>query len=144
LYEAVAKILSFVYGSTRSGSHEHFRALLGAEGEEEARRRLEARGYRVRERNVRIGGAELDLGGRHGDEVVVVEVRTRSVGVLQPPEETVGPVKLRRLVRAGRSWVVSRGWKGPWRIDLVGFTVDRNGEWHESHLRDITAGMVCE
>ncbi|WP_300525553.1 YraN family protein [Aminiphilus sp.] len=119
-------------------------ALLGAEGEEEARRRLEARGYRVLERNVRIGGAELDLVCRHGDEVVVVEVRTRSVGVLQPPEETVGPVKLRRLVRAGRSWVVSRGWKGPWRIDLVGFTVDRNGEWHESHLRDITAGMVCE
>lgn len=120
------------------------RALLGARGEDEACRRLEARGYRVLERNVRIGGAELDLVCRYEDEVVVVEVRTRSVGMLQPPEETVGPTKLRRLVRAGRSWVASRGWKGPWRIDLVGFTVDRNGVWHESHLQDITAGMRCE
>ena len=56
------------------------------------------------------------------------------------PEDSVGPNKIRKLVRAGSLLVESKNWQGPWRIDLVAMTVDRKGEWNVEHFRDITDG----
>lgn len=99
----------------------------GRYGEDVAQEYLRSLGWRITERNVRIAGGELDVVAFDGEELVVVEVRLRSIGRLLPPEETVGPRKLRVLVRAGRSYVDRVGWEGPWRIDLLAVTVDGGG-----------------
>jgi putative endonuclease len=49
----------------------------GLEGEAAAAHHLEARGYRVLERNVRLPGGEVDLICVEGDELVFVEVKRR-------------------------------------------------------------------
>lgn len=113
---------------------------LGRRAEEYAVAHLTSLGWRVTGRNVTNRCGELDIVALDGDEMVVVEVRCRSVGWVQPPEETVGPQKLRTLIRAGRTLVEGTGWPGPWRIDLIAITAGSGG-WRLRHIRDITAGM---
>ena len=52
--------------------------LLGRRGERLAERYLKRQGYRLLKRNYRTPFGEADLVFRHGDEVVFVEVKTRS------------------------------------------------------------------
>ena len=115
-------------------------AELGRRGEAEAARYVESLGWHILGKNLRTRGSEIDLACRAGNELVFVEVRVRSLGRMQPPETTVGPQKLGRLTRGGRVLAAQWKWEGPWRIDLVAFTVDRNGVWCREHLEDITAG----
>jgi len=113
---------------------------LGRRGEDEAAVLLSRRGFRILGRNIRNRCGEIDILAMDGDELVVVEVRVRSIGEIMSPEDSVGPNKIRKIVRAGSLLVESRNWQGPWRIDLVAMTVDRKGEWNVEHFRDITDG----
>jgi putative endonuclease len=115
---------------------------LGQWGEDLAKSALERMGWRILDRNVRIGGGELDIVALDGDELVMVEVRVRRVGKLLPPALSVGPRKLKSLVRAGSTYVSLLGWEKPWRIDVFGITVDMNDRWDIEHVKDVTAGRV--
>jgi putative endonuclease len=114
----------------------------GRLGEALAERFFRDRGWTVLGRNVRVRGGEIDLVAMDGPELIVVEVRTRSIGKILPAEETVGPRKLKSLVRSGRIYVEKCRWKGPWRIDLLGINLDEEGHPHFSYLPDITVGRV--
>ena len=126
---------------------------LGRRAEDRAVAHLESLGWRVLGRNLVNPCGELDIVATDPDgELVVVEVRCRTVGKVQSPLDSVGPQKLRRLVRAGRTHVERTGWTGPWRIDLIGFWVSGVGpasadsdaeepRWRLEHVRDITCGM---
>ena len=106
-------------------------------------------GWKVLGRNLVNPYGELDIVALDGGELVIVEVRCRTLGEVQSSLDSVGPRKLRRLVDAGRAHADRIGWTGPWRIDLIGFTVstaDRDAaepEWRLEHVRDVTRGMDC-
>ncbi len=70
-------------------------------------RHYRLRGYRVLGRNVWAGGNELDLILRRGRAVVLCEVKGKSGDGYGHPLEMVGPEKVRRLRRAGESWLAS-------------------------------------
>ena len=113
---------------------------LGRHGEDLASSFLEDRGWRIVARNAVIAGGELDIVALWNGELVVVEVRTRSGSAVQPAEDSVGPRKLDRLVRAGRQYVEAAGWEGPWRIDIVAVTVREKGDPFLEHFEDVTSG----
>lgn len=67
-----------------------------------------ARGYRVLDANVRIGGGELDLVVRRGRRIVFVEVKERSArDAFGGGIAAVGPQKRRRVERAARAWLAA-------------------------------------
>ena len=116
---------------------------LGRWGEETACAFLQKKGWRIIERNVSFPRGELDIVAMDKKELVIVEVRTRSVGRIMPPEESVGPVKIRRLVRTGFLYIDQVQWSGIWRIDLVGITCHNNmSSYTVKHYSDITNGMM--
>ncbi|GAB6281103.1 MAG: YraN family protein [Thermovirga sp.] len=115
---------------------------LGSAGESLACRELSRLGYRVIDTNVRMKMGELDIVAEEGGEMVVVEVRTRTLGRMLPPEATVGPSKIRKLVRTGTAFMASKGWEGPWRIDIAAITVGPDGKPALEIFRDITIGMI--
>jgi len=80
---------------------------------------LRGLGYRVLDRNWRCPGGELDLVAVQGSVLVFVEVRSRAADAAYSPEETVGPVKQRRLVAAAEAYLDQSGWDGPCRFDVV-------------------------
>jgi len=112
----------------------------GRLGEAFAADYLAGLGWKILERNVSFRGGELDIIAMDGGELVVAEVRTRSEGWMQRGEESVGPRKLGRLVRAGRVYVDSRGWEGPWRIDIISVTLRPGKEPLAERFEDVTAG----
>ena len=69
---------------------------IGREGERLARQLLERKGYQILEQNWHWHHYELDLVARQGDELVIVEVKTRGVDFLVDPEESIDQGKIRR------------------------------------------------
>lgn len=55
---------------------------FGAKGEALAVNYVKRLGWRILGKNIRMGRDELDITAMDGEELVVVEVRTRKIGVL--------------------------------------------------------------
>ena len=118
---------------------------LGRRAEDMAAAHVEKLGWQVLSRNYACRLGELDIVAldRKENELVVVEVRYRTCGETQSPEDSIGPKKLRTLVNAGRVYVEEIDWTGPWRIDLVGVSAalrEPEDRWRIEHIRDITGG----
>jgi len=105
---------------------------LGQVGEEVAARALSAEGWRLLGRNIRAPEAELDIVGRDGDTLVVVEVKTGRMPrgcdwETWRPARRITPLAVERRGRAARR--IARG--GRWRVDVVEVVVEldeRTGE----------------
>lgn len=117
---------------------------LGRAGEALVAEWLERKGWRMVARNVRAGHKELDIVAMDGDELVIVEVRSRTVGIMQPPELSVGPRKIKRLISASKQYVGATGFRGNWRIDVAAVTIDRGGDAEIELFSDITFGMEAD
>jgi putative endonuclease len=112
------------------------RRALGAEGELRAARFLARRGYRVVERNVRVGGVEVDLIVRRGMLVAFVEVKTRRSSAFGAPEEAVDERKQARIARAAAAWVrANPGSAHQVRFDVVACRAPGHGAraWKIDH-----------
>lgn len=118
--------------------------VLGNRGEEMAVEYLIANDYEIIDRNTRYSWGEIDIIAKdiESNDLVFVEVRTRSIGKLIPADKTVGPNKLKKLIRSSRSWTESREYSGFWRIDLVAITVNENQAAKIEHIKNITEGIL--
>ena len=93
---------------------------IGAAGERAAERLLRRRRYSIVARNYRCRGGEIDLVALKNGAVVFVEVRTRAVGSLVHPLESIDGRKRRRIVTAARHYVArNRLHEHPMRFDVV-------------------------
>ena len=115
---------------------------LGVVGERMAARHIESMGWRIIGRNIRAGRGELDIVAVDGDELVIVEVRTRRIGKISPSETTVGPNKLKSILKTARIYVERiLSYEGNWRIDVAAVTVNESGVYRVEMFSDITMGM---
>jgi putative endonuclease len=89
---------------------------------------LEKRGYSVIGSGFRARRGEIDLICRRGEELVVVEVKTRSSDAYGSPAEAVGRRKQAALAAATSEYRLLAGWRGPVAFALVCITTDRAGD----------------
>ncbi|MEJ2013224.1 MAG: YraN family protein [Anaerolineales bacterium] len=102
---------------------------LGEWGEDQAATYLAENGYRLLERNVRVGPCELDLVMTHEDMIVFVEVKTRVSSAYGSPEEAVTDRKRERLQRAAWGYLERTDQLNmPWRIDVLAIVVSPGRE----------------
>jgi putative endonuclease len=80
---------------------------------------LRRKGYEVVGAGFAARRGELDIVCRKGDELVVVEVKTRSSTAFGAPEEAVGTRKRRALMSAAAEYRALAGWRGPIRFAIV-------------------------
>jgi putative endonuclease len=78
----------------------------GRRGEDLAHRYLRGQGYVVVARNYRLpaGDAEADIIAWDGEELVIVEVKTRESDAFGPPDRAIGEDKQRALQRVAREY----------------------------------------
>ena len=114
------------------------RKKLGNDGEDLAAAVLRTRGFRILERNARLGRlGELDIVALDGRTLVFVEVKTRRGTAFGSPEEAVTPPKLRTVAACAEAWRAARGWTDrPYRIDVVAIEMS-DGAPKARHLEDI-------
>lgn len=96
------------------------RKALGSYGERLAEAELERRGLAIVDRNWRCGQGEIDLVARHGDALVVCEVKTRSSERYGAPVQAITPQKALRLRRLGGAWAKAHAARySEMRVDVV-------------------------
>ena len=85
---------------------------LGLKGEEIAAAHLIKEGYKILARNWFYDHKEIDIIARQGDEIVIVEVKTREGNYFEEPWEAVSIRKIRNLVDVADAWL------NQYKIDL--------------------------
>ncbi len=94
--------------------------LLGRKGEDRAADYLKRLGYRILERNYTMQSGEIDLIAMDGNEVVFVEVKTRTNDAYGPPEQAVNARKQQRMIKAALGYIKYRKlYQVPCRFDVV-------------------------
>ena len=97
--------------------------VLGRQGEAEAEAYLRAQGMQTLARRYRGGDGELDLVMEDGGQVVFVEVKVSSRGMLGDGMCRVTPAKQRRMIHAASAFLLEREWmERSARFDVVEIT----------------------
>ena len=99
---------------------------LGQLGEDAAVTYLEKEGYAIRDRNWRKNHLELDIIASKDDELVVIEVKTRSNTDYIEPQEAVDQRKIRRIAIAADAYIKRFGIDYPVRFDIITIVGEAN------------------
>jgi putative endonuclease len=108
----------------------------GKQGEAVARQYLEDHGYKVLETNWRFHHYELDIIAANGEELVIVEVKTRSGNCLMAPEQAVDKRKIRRIVTASDAYARMKKINLPIRFDIISLIRQGAACSVENHFED--------
>ena len=93
--------------------------LVGTAGEKAAIAYLIQNGYTIVETNWRHRRYELDIIAQSLDELIIVEVKTRSLGFLESPTEAVTHAKIRRIIAATESYILRSDIDLSIRFDII-------------------------
>jgi putative endonuclease len=111
---------------------------LGRRGEQVAADYFTSAGLAIVDRNWRCAQGEIDLVVREGEELVFVEVKTRSGLGYGHPLEAITTQKLARLRRLAAAWCEAHpGHVERIRIDAVAVIAPRSGGVQLEHLRRV-------
>jgi len=108
---------------------------LGANGETAAKNYLLSKGYKVLETNWRHKRWEIDIVAERHNEIIFVEVKTRTGNFFGEPEMAVNKSKQQFLGQAASEYMHQKRLGGDVRFDIVSVTVTSGGnEIH--HVED--------
>ena len=117
---------------------------LGKFAEDVAAEYVISLGWKILARNLKNKNGELDIIAIDSQELVIIEVRCRTIGKIQSPFDSIGPRKLNTLIKSSREFIDEIEWEGFWRIDIIGIIMKEKNDlqnWELKHIKDITAGM---
>ncbi len=101
---------------------------LGDFGERVAAAHLEAKGYRIRERNFRTREGEIDIIAERRGTLVFVEVRTRRGEAMGSALESVTQSKAERIVAVAQAYVqANEDCPADQRIDVIALSLAPDG-----------------
>lgn len=113
------------------------RHALGRRGERAAARHLKRRRLRIIARNYRCPAGEVDLICTDRETIVFVEVKTRTSGDFQDPQDAVSTGQRQRLFQAARFFLMEAGAPPrPARFDVVIVIWPDQGRPDIEHFQD--------
>jgi len=92
---------------------------LGELGEKMALDYLVKNGYKIQEKNWRFQKAEIDIIAQKADNLVCVEVKTRSTSEFGDPQDFIDAKKIKLLVKAMNQYVESNDLDVEVRFDVI-------------------------
>lgn len=130
-------LLKFHTQRTDNRTPEERREALefGKMGEQMTAKYLTDKGYIILEHNYRRGHLEIDLIALDGDELVIVEVKSRAYDNVLQPEDAVDHKKRLALIRLANEYVKTHGRKENVRFDIV-TVVSKKGGAEIKHLKN--------
>ncbi len=125
-------------GTLTTAAEQHRMAkhnTLGKAGEDAAASYLEQNGYRILHRNWHKNHLELDIVAEKEDQLVVVEVKTRTNNRYIEPQEAVNWQKIRHIVVAADAYIKHFGIDAPVRFDILTVTGKPN-DFNIEHIEN--------
>lgn len=108
---------------------------FGKQGEEIAAQYLIDKGYEILERNWRNRHKEIDIIAKDGDELVIVEVKTRQTDEYGNPDVAVTLQKQRLLISAANAYLFRNNLDVETRFDIISI-VFKEGKPVIEHIED--------
>ena len=110
---------------------------IGKRGEELAVDLLKQKGLKIIETNWRFNNLEVDIIAASKEEIIFVEVKTRTSTLGGYPEEAVDYAKKQHLVAAANAYVKYRHESRLIRFDVIGILLNKSDELVEiSHYEN--------
>jgi len=103
---------------------------IGKNGEEQAVAFLKNAGYTILHKNWRFKHLEIDIIAQHGNEIIIVEVKTRATDFFGTPESFVNKDKQRKLLKAAHGYIVTHNIDSEVRFDIVAVVTSNNKVYH--------------
>lgn len=97
---------------------------VGKEGENRAAVYLQNEGYEILGRNLFFRKAELDIVARKGNDLVFVEVKTRSKGSMMSPEQAVDKRKQKFIIEGAAAYIDQEDYDLDARFDIISIVLD--------------------
>ena len=111
--------------------------LSGSHFEDMACSYLEAKGYRILDRNVSLLRREIDIIASDRDTIVFVEVKGRRSDAFGSPLDAVGQAKRRNILVAASAYLRLRNLHNrPCRFDVVSVTAPPGGQAVLEHVEN--------
>lgn len=108
---------------------------IGEIAEKLAQQYLQKLGYKILNTNWYYGHLELDIIAQDGDELVIVEVKSRNGIRYEHPSEAITNSKIKRIVEAADGYIQEKDLDMETRFDVI--TVIFFGQKHElEHFPD--------
>ena len=106
--------------------------VLGKKGEKLVERYLKKRGCKILYRNYKTPFGEADIIATEKDEIVFVEVKTRTSDEYGAPRESVGKEKQRRYYKIAQFYGKTIGEEPNARFDVAEVDGDGNIEYYKN------------
>ena len=111
---------------------------IGQNGEQIAAEFLSANSYQVLAQNYRKNSGEIDLICLDNNEIVFVEVKTRTNLKYGTPELAVDQKKLMKIIETGLQYLQeTQNQSMAWRVDVVAILLAQSGKPEISHYKGI-------
>ncbi|MEI6507939.1 MAG: YraN family protein [Bacteroidota bacterium] len=107
---------------------------FGQLGEDIAAAYLEKKGYKILTRNYVYGKMELDIICMYNNEIIFVEVKTRTDDQMAFPEQAVGKAKQHNIRLAAENYLEEKDVTLPHRFDIV--AVVKGEKFEIEHFED--------
>lgn len=108
---------------------------LGKMGEQIALNRLTANEYKILERNWYFRKKEIDIIAEKDDFLIIVEVKSRSIGFQENPRDAVNMKKQRFLIQAANAYIDKYDIDLEVRFDIITVVFD-DQEYEIEHIED--------
>lgn len=115
---------------------------LGKTGEDIAVEHLQAKGYRILDRNWRWGRHEIDIIAQDQNVIIIIEVKTRHSNHFAEPETAVTRKKQEILIRSANAYTRYHNLNGEVRFDIVAILLNR-GQIMVNHMTDAFYATLC-
>lgn len=115
----------------------HFKKEFGNTGEDIATQYLEQHGYIILERNFYCKQGEIDIIAKEKNEIVFIEVKSRSDIGYGTPSEAVNRQKIRHLYRTARYYLYKNKCLNNYiRFDVIEVLI-KNGKFNINQIKQI-------
>ena len=117
----------------------NYRQKLGISGEKMAAEYLKKKGYQIIERNFRVREGEIDIISRRKNELIFIEVKTRTSLTYGFPEEAVGEKKQQKILAVINRYLENKGLNPTkWHLEIITLFFDRKKrQFSLRHLKNL-------
>ena len=109
---------------------------FGRHSEIMAQNYLMSIGYKILETNWRSGHKEIDIIAKDENIIVFVEVKSRTNDIFAKPEDAVNFKKIKNIVRAANTYLISHNIENDSRFDIITLLLMTSGEYKIEHIKD--------
>ena len=115
----------------------YIKHILGKLGEDLVEKYLIDKNYKIIERNFRGSKGEIDIIAKEDDEIVFIEVKTRSNVACGRPSEAVNQVKQKHIKKATKYYIYLNKLENHYiRIDVIEVYL-KNNKFYINHIKQI-------